>query len=120
VLNEEPTIDAAAVWKEFAERKPVTIYEAECKPTYNALIEGAPSLPVMKDFGRYTESEHYSTARPRATRPRWEHLPSTRHELTGSACKTLRDIQVEITAIREYELGASGANPCDRRVLSHW
>lgn len=52
VLNEEATIDTAAVWKELAERKPATIYEAQCKPTYNALTEAAPSLPDIKDFGR--------------------------------------------------------------------
>ena len=52
VLNEEATIDTAAVWKELSDRKPATIYEAQCKPAYNALIEAAPSLPDIKDFGR--------------------------------------------------------------------
>jgi hypothetical protein len=52
VLNEEPTINIAAVWKEVADRKPASIYEAQCKPAYNVLIETAPVLPVLKDFGR--------------------------------------------------------------------
>jgi hypothetical protein len=52
VLTEEPTINTAAMWKEFSDRKPATVYEAECKPTYHALLEAAPSLPDIKDFGR--------------------------------------------------------------------
>jgi hypothetical protein len=54
ILKEDPTIDTAAVWDKVGKLKLPAIYQYGCQVTYNELIQAAPSLPIVKDFGTLT------------------------------------------------------------------
>jgi len=51
LLSQDSTLNAEDVWNEVKDRRAESVYENQCRLTYNLVMRSAPASPIPKDFG---------------------------------------------------------------------